>query len=64
MREHENTRILIALNLGTEPTAASFAREQISGRVLISSYGDRKGEQVKSELVLRADEAIVVELAG
>jgi alpha-glucosidase len=64
MREHETTRILVALNLGSEPTAASFAGERLSGRVLISSHGGRKGEQIEHDLVLRADEAILVELGG
>jgi alpha-glucosidase len=61
-RELGRERILIALNFGGEPTAASLASGELAGRLLVSSAGDREGEPVRGSVKLRAHEGAVVEL--
>jgi len=56
-------RLLIALNLGAEPTAVTFPSNTLSGRVLVSSSGDRDDEPVLGTISLRGHEGAVVELA-
>jgi len=55
-------RLLIALNFGDEPIAASLASGELAGRVLVSSAGDREGVRLRSSVWLRAHEGTVVEL--
>jgi alpha-glucosidase len=62
VREYLGSRFLIALNLGGQPVSASFRSGKLSGRVLISSAGDRDGERVSGSIELRANEGAVVEL--
>jgi alpha-glucosidase len=62
-RELADERLLIALNLGGEPTTARAAAGEWAGRLLLSSAGDREGEAVRSPIKLRAHEGVVVELA-
>jgi alpha-glucosidase len=64
VRELANERLLVALNLGSEPTAITFRSEQIAGYVLLSSYLDRTGECRRDSIELRGHEGIVVELSG
>ena len=61
-RELGRERILIALNFGGEPTAASLASGELAGRLLVSSAGDREGDPVRGSVKLRAHEGAVVEL--
>jgi alpha-glucosidase len=61
-RELADERLLIALNLGGEPTTVRPTAGE--GRILLSSAGDREGEAVRGPIKLRAHEAVVVELAG
>ncbi|MGA7489441.1 MAG: alpha-amylase family glycosyl hydrolase [Xanthobacteraceae bacterium] len=62
-RELARERILVALNFGGQPAAASFAPGERAGRVLVSSAGDREGELLHGGLELRANEGAVVELS-
>jgi alpha-glucosidase len=62
-RELAGERILIALNLAAEPTTARPVREEWTGRLLLSSDGDREGEVVHGPIELRANEGVVVNLA-
>jgi len=55
-------RLLIALNLGAEPTAVTSSSNPLRGGVLISSFGDRDGEPVFGTLNLRGHEGTVVRL--
>jgi alpha-glucosidase len=63
VREHEQERMLVALNLGQYPTSFAFESRILAGRVLVSSFGDRDGEVVSKSLELRGDEGVVVELS-
>jgi len=62
VRQLENDRILVALNLGDEPAALDFPAEAISGRVLLSSHCDRENELVSNSLALRPNEGVVIDL--
>ena len=56
-------RLLIALNLGSEPTAVTFPSDTLTGRLLVSSYGDRKDETVAGTINLRGNEGAIAELS-
>jgi alpha-glucosidase len=64
VRELANERLLVALNLGSEPTALTFGPGQIAGHVLLSSHLDRTGECGRDSIDLRGHEGLVVELSG
>ena len=59
-RDHSNERVLIALNLGSEPFAISFLDDNFSGRVLLSSVAQREGEQVSATIDLSGNEGLLV----
>jgi len=61
-REHGAEQLLVALNFGGEPAAASFPSSEWGGRLLVSSAGDRMGEPVRGSVNLRAHEGTVVEI--
>jgi alpha-glucosidase len=64
LRETPDDRLLIALNLGEEPTTATSSLPPINGRLLLSSHLDRAGEPVRVNLNLRGNEGAVVELSS
>lgn len=59
-RRWKDRRLLVALNLGSEPHALIFPDDVADGRVLLSTYVDREGERVGRELDLRADEGVII----
>jgi alpha-glucosidase len=64
IRELDSQRFLMALNLGSDPHAVSFASGIIRrGRIALSTHLDREGEVVDGDLNLRANEAVVVALS-
>ena len=46
--------------MGSEPIAVSFAEERLSGRVLVSAFADRDGEEVRASIDLRGNEGLIV----
>jgi alpha-glucosidase len=52
--------ILIALNLGAEPIAATSDEFGLDGEILLSSHLDRAGERVGGTLDLRGDEGVII----
>jgi alpha-glucosidase len=62
VRELGDDRVLVALNMGSEPTAFRVDGKSICGRVLVSSFNDRDGERVSGGLDLRGNEGLVVRL--
>jgi alpha-glucosidase len=58
-RDLGDDRVLIALNMGSFPIAVSFTEERLSGRVLLSSFADRDGEEVGA-IDLRGNEGLIV----
>ena len=61
-RELRNDRLLIALNMGPEPIAVSFPDAKLSGRVLLSSFLDREGEEMLASIDLRGNEGLLVKV--
>ncbi len=59
-RELQDERLLIALNMGPQPIAVWFPDERLSGRVLLSSFADREGEEVRATIDLRVNEGLLV----
>jgi alpha-glucosidase len=63
-RELHDSRLLVALNFGSEPVLVSFDVERLSGTVLVSSLADRDGQEVTESIDLRGNEGLVVKVAG
>jgi alpha-glucosidase len=61
IRQHDDTRLLVALNLGGEP--ASLALGPLAGSIILTTHNDRTGEKVGDELQLRSNEGIITRLA-
>jgi|SRR5215203_198040 len=62
VRQYDNERLLIALNLGDEPAQVNFA-SPAGGRILLSSMGDREWEPVNGTIDLRDNEGLIIELS-
>ena len=62
MREAGAERILVALNLGAQPTAVKLPDERKHGRLLLSAFCDRTDEHVTDSIYLRGNEGVVVAL--
>jgi len=62
LRELDDARILVALNMGSEPTAVAFTSGPILGRLLLSTRLDRDGEEASGSIDLRSHEGVVVKL--
>jgi alpha-glucosidase len=56
-------RLLVALNLGNEPTAVAFPSNQLLGGLLISTFCDRDHEPVVGTINLRGNEGAIIELS-
>jgi alpha-glucosidase len=63
VRELAGERLLIALNFGGEPIAASFSSGGLAGRLLLSSHGGRSYEPVTDTIDLRPHEGVLMELS-
>jgi alpha-glucosidase len=61
-RELPDERVLIALNMGPDPIAVSFPDKRLSGRVILSSFADREGEEVRASIDLRGNEGFLVKV--
>src|SRR5215216_6528740 len=64
LRQAPGDRLLIALNLGAEPSAVTCSLGSISGSLLLSSHLDRAGEAVRGSFDLRGNEGVVIELSS
>jgi alpha-glucosidase len=62
-RELGEERVLIALNMGPEPISVSFADKRFLGHVVLSSFVDREGEEVRCGIDLRGNEGLLVKLS-
>lgn len=61
VRERDDRRFLIVLNLGYDPMTFDSAGPEIRGRLVLSTYLDRDGERVNGGIALRGDEGVIVE---
>ena len=62
VREAGDERILVALNMGSEPSALEFPESTADGRLLLSTFLDRADERVTDTIALRKNEGVVIEL--
>jgi alpha-glucosidase len=62
-RRTADERVLIALNLGSEPCTLTVELFGVKGELLLSTHLDRVNEVVVGELSLRANEGVIVALA-
>jgi alpha-glucosidase len=60
IRAHADRRFLIALNLGGAPQTQPL--NDMAGRVVLSTHGDRDDEAVRESIALRGNEGLVVRL--
>ena len=60
IRELRDARVLIALNMGAQRIVVTLAEEGFSGRVLLSSFGDREKEELAGRIQLRGNEGLIV----
>jgi alpha-glucosidase len=61
IRKLGTSRFLVALNLGSDPHAVSFADAmEDRGRIVISTHLDREGEVMEGDLSLRANEGVII----
>lgn len=64
IRESQSERIIVALNFGASATEVEFSSSgALDGTVLLSTYGDRKGEKV-TQLDLRGNEGLIIDLTN
>jgi alpha-glucosidase len=63
VREHDGQRLLVALRLGSHPTAVDVSDEGASGEVLCATGLDREGAVDLGALQLGAHEGVIVRLA-
>jgi alpha-glucosidase len=63
VRQFGRERILIALNLGCDAIATTLPATAAFGRVLVSCFGDREGEDITERIDLRGNEGQVIEVA-
>jgi alpha-glucosidase len=63
IRRHEERRVLVALNLGEEPSHVASETEPRRGRLLLSSFLDRGHETIDGAIALRPHEGVILELA-
>jgi alpha-glucosidase len=64
VREARGSLLWIALNLGPGAIAVPLPDEELTGRVLISSFGDRQKQEVRRAIDLRGNEGVIVLLAS
>lgn len=55
--------VLVALNLGDQPTAAVLKKKELVGHILLSTFLDRAGEVIDGDIALRPNEGLIIELA-
>jgi alpha-glucosidase len=60
-RSWQGQEILVALNLVAEPRRFEW---NAAGRLLLSTYLDTSDVEVKSPVVLRADEGVIIKLSN
>ncbi len=63
-RRQGDERIVVALNLGSEPAPVDLAGSGSRFRVLLSTGLDREGEEAGAAVGLGADEGLVLEVLG
>jgi len=58
MRRDAMSWVLVALNFGAQPEVVELS--EFAGRILLSTYSDRSGENAEGQIFIRAHEGLVV----
>src|SRR5580700_6711917 len=61
-RHSEDGSMIIALNLGDQPTSVALA--ELSGTILLSTFLDRHHEKIEGALDLRGNEGLIIDPSG
>jgi alpha-glucosidase len=61
-RQFESSRFLVVLNFSNAPTTFQSAAIPQQGKIALSTYMDRDGDNVAGSIDLRASEAVIVQL--
>jgi alpha-glucosidase len=64
LRRAQGERILVALNLGSEPYSLSIDSLGSTGQVLLSTHMDRTHELLAGSVSLRPDEGVIMSLSA
>lgn len=64
LREHEEERMLVALNFGLTPGEVNLSEAGTEGELLCSTVMDREGGVDLTRLALRPSEGVVVRLTS
>ena len=64
VREAEDRRFLVALNLSHSPAILEPEHLDVAGEVVCATYVGREGERVARRILLEGDEGVVVRLDG
>ena len=64
IRQAGAERMLIALNLGSDPCALPLESLGLQGRALLSTHLDREDELIATTLTLRSNEGLIVAIAA
>jgi len=64
LREHEEERVLVALNFGSTPEEVDLSEAGAEGELLCSTLMDRERGVDPRRLALRPGEGVIVRLPG
>src|SRR6185312_14468597 len=64
IRRSPQGSLLVALNLGGAPFDLLLGSLLVQGRIIVSTYLDRDDRSTLTDVALRADEGVIVELTG
>jgi len=64
VRESDSTRYLVALNLSSAPVTVTCPAAYRPGTVALSTWLDREGEAVETDIPLRADEGLLIRVSS
>jgi alpha-glucosidase len=59
-REGDGKSAVVALNLGAEPISIASHTAGLNGKIALSTFMDRNGEEIKDSLDLRDNEGVIV----
>jgi alpha-glucosidase len=63
-REGDGGALEVALNLGAKPVSIASSSIGVGRTVLLSTFLDRRGEEVQGALELRANEGVILGATG
>ncbi|MBB6611699.1 DUF3459 domain-containing protein [Pontibacter sp. Tf4] len=62
LRKHEDTKLLIVLNMGHQTCYFKPGNMHLQGTVLLATDPEREGKLVQEQIILQADEGLIIRL--